>query len=67
MAYVNFDQKDAPRDMFLQNFDVKRLITNIELYTNLKITPEDTLIVFDEIQSAPQGITSLKYFKKPYL
>jgi predicted AAA+ superfamily ATPase len=64
MAYVNFDQKDAPRDMFLQNFDIKRLITNIELYTKLKITPEDTLIVFDEIQSAPQGITSLKYFNE---
>jgi predicted AAA+ superfamily ATPase len=28
----------------------------------LKITPEDTLIVFDEIQAAPKGITSLKYF-----
>ena len=64
MAYVNFDQKDAPRDMFLQNFEIKRLITHIELYTNLKITPEDTLIVFDEIQSAPQGITSLKYFNE---
>jgi predicted AAA+ superfamily ATPase len=28
----------------------------------LTITPDDTLLVFDEIQSAPQGITSLKYF-----
>jgi predicted AAA+ superfamily ATPase len=40
------------------------LITELELYANLKITPEDTLIVFDEIQSAPQGITSLKYFNE---
>ena len=31
-------------------------------YAGLKITPEDTLIVFDEIQTAPQGITALKYF-----
>ncbi|MDR2145188.1 MAG: ATP-binding protein [Tannerella sp.] len=64
MLYVNFDDKDAPRNMFLQNFDIKRLITELQLYSGLKITPEDTLIVFDEIQSAPQGITSLKYFNE---
>jgi predicted AAA+ superfamily ATPase len=64
MLYVNFDDKNAPKNMFLQNFDIKRLITELELYTNLKITPEDTLIVFDEIQSAPQGIHSLKYFNE---
>jgi len=64
MLYINFDDKDAPRNVFLQNFDTERLITELELYANLKITPEDTLIVFDEIQSAPQGITSLKYFNE---
>jgi len=32
---------------------VKRLVTNFELYSNLKISPEDTLIVLDEIQAAP--------------
>ena len=64
MVYVNFDDKDAPKNMFSQNFDIKRLITELELYSNLKIKSEDTLIVFDEIQSAPQGITSLKYFNE---
>ena len=64
MVYVNFDDKDTPKNMFAQNYDIKRLITELELYANLKITPEDTLIVFDEIQSAPQGITSLKYFNE---
>jgi predicted AAA+ superfamily ATPase len=64
MAYINFDDKNAPKNMFLQNFDIKRIITELELYSGLKITPKDTLIVFDEIQSAPQGITSLKYFNE---
>jgi predicted AAA+ superfamily ATPase len=64
MVYVNFDDKDAPTTMFSQNFDIKRLITELELYSDLKIKSEDTLIVFDEIQSAPQGITSLKYFNE---
>jgi len=64
MAYINFDDKDAPKNMFLRNFDIKRIVTELELYTNLKIIPEDTLIVLDEIQSAPHGITSLKYFNE---
>jgi predicted AAA+ superfamily ATPase len=64
MVYINFDDKDAPKNMFLQNFDIKRLITELELYTNQKITSDDILIVFDGIQSAPQGITSLKYFNE---
>ena len=63
-VYVNFDDNDAPKNMFSQNFDIKRLITELELYSNLKITAEDTLIIFDEIQSAPQGINSLKYFNE---
>lgn len=62
MVYVNFDDRDAPRDIFLQNFDTKRLISELEFYSDIQITAEDTLIVFDEIQSAPRGITSLKYF-----
>jgi len=44
MVYVNFDDKDAPRNMFSQNFNIKRLITELQLYSGLKITPEDTLI-----------------------
>jgi predicted AAA+ superfamily ATPase len=46
----------------LPDLDFKRLITNFEVFAGFKITPEDTLIVLDELQAAPQGITSLKYF-----
>ncbi|GHU68964.1 ATPase [Bacteroidia bacterium] len=62
MVYVNFDNKNAPKSIFWQDFDIKRIITELEIYSGLQITPENTLIVFDEIQSAEQGITSLKYF-----
>lgn len=30
----------------------------------MKITPEDTLIIFDEIQECPKALNSLKYFKE---
>jgi len=62
MVYINFEKSTNLREVFLPDLDTKRLITNFELYSNLKVTPEDTLIVLDEIQSAPRGITSLKYF-----
>jgi predicted AAA+ superfamily ATPase len=62
VVYINFERATALRELFLPDLDVKRLITNFELYSNLKITPEDTLIVLDEIQTAPRGVTSLKYF-----
>ena len=62
MVYINFEDTQELRETFLLDLDPKRLISNFELYSNLKITPEDTLIVLDEIQAAPRGITSLKYF-----
>jgi predicted AAA+ superfamily ATPase len=62
MVYINFEKSEELRDIFLPNLDTKRLISNFEFYAGFKINPEDTLIVFDEIQAAPRGITSLKYF-----
>ena len=62
MVYVNFEDKEAPRDIFQTGFNIDRIITLLNAYAGLKITAEDTLLVFDEIQAAPQGITALKYF-----
>ncbi|MDR0368114.1 MAG: ATP-binding protein [Bacteroidales bacterium] len=61
-VYINFERVEEMRAVFQHDLDPKRLITEFELYSDLKITPEDTLIVLDEIQAAPRGITSLKYF-----
>ncbi|MCL2739150.1 MAG: ATP-binding protein [Bacteroidales bacterium] len=62
MVYVNFEDKDAPIDIFQTDFNMDRIITLLNAFAGLKITAEDTLLVFDEIQAAPQGITALKYF-----
>lgn len=62
MVYINFERAEELRNVFLHDLDPKRLITAFEFYSGLKITPEDTLIVLDEIQAANRGITSLKYF-----
>lgn len=60
-AYVNFERPNAPKNLFEIDFDADRIITVLNAFCKMKITPEDTLIIFDEIQAAPKGITALKY------
>lgn len=62
LAYINFEHPNAPKNLFEVDFDAERIITILNAYCNLKIDAEDTLIVFDEIQVAPKGITAMKYF-----
>lgn len=61
-AYINFDKNENMQMLFSQDMDVKRLLRGLDLETDVKITPQDTLIIFDEIQENPNALTSLKYF-----
>lgn len=61
-VYVNFENAITLQDMFLKDFDINRIIQTLQIYAQTRITPEDTLIVFDEVQAAERGLTSLKYF-----
>ena len=60
--YVNFENAMILQDMFLKDFDINRIIQTLQIYAQTQITPEDTLIIFDEVQAAERGLTSLKYF-----
>ncbi|MCL2650083.1 MAG: ATP-binding protein [Candidatus Azobacteroides sp.] len=61
-VYVNFEKEIRLQNLFLQDLNPKRIITTLEAFFAAKIQPDNTLIIFDEIQSAPKGLTSLKYF-----
>jgi predicted AAA+ superfamily ATPase len=61
-VYVNFEDEAELQTLFVSDFNISRIITQLEVFAGFKIIPSDTLIIFDEIQSAPRGITSLKYF-----
>lgn len=63
-VYINFEYEKRFKDLFKEDFDTQRIITTIELYHGKKINPENTLIIFDEIQAAEGGLTSLKYFQE---
>ena len=60
-AYVNFEDDKMLKGMFASDFDIPRIINTIQWSTGVTID-EDTLIILDEIQEAPRGITALKCF-----
>ena len=62
MVYVNFEETPSLQGLFQADFDTSRIITTLGIYSNTVIHPQNTLIVFDEIQAAEKGLTSLKYF-----
>lgn len=61
-VYINFENATNLQDIFLKDFDINRIIQTLQIYTQKQIIPEDTLIIFDEVQAAERGLTSLKYF-----
>lgn len=61
VAYINCDKNIEIKNLFY-DFDTSRLIRAFSAITNEVILPEKTLIILDEIQEVPLGLTSLKYF-----
>lgn len=62
VAYVSFDSNPRLDILFQGDLNTKRLLDGLGIEVGFKITPKDTLIIFDEIQENPLAITSLKYF-----
>jgi predicted AAA+ superfamily ATPase len=61
-VYVNFERMEQFQDLFLPDLNPKRIIETLELSLSVSISPENTLIIFDEIQAVEKGLTALKYF-----
>lgn len=63
-AYFNFDEEDELKSIFKTNKNPERIIELLSFINEDKIVPNDTLIIFDEIQECPEALNSLKYFKE---
>lgn len=61
-AYVSFYNNQRMKKVFDEDYDIERIIMNINIEANTEVTPEDTLIILDEIQEAPRALEALKYF-----
>ena len=61
-VYINFDSNSTMAELFAADLNTDRLIAGLELYAGRKIDPENTLLIFDEVQEVPKALSSLKYF-----
>ena len=60
-VYVNCHNNPFASSLF-SDFNISRIIYQLEQYYECSITPGQTLLFFDEIQEVRNGIPALKYF-----
>lgn len=61
-VYISFYNNRRMAEIFDEDYDVHRIINAIEIEMHVTIDPDNTLILFDEVQNAPKVVESLKYF-----
>ncbi len=59
---INLEKSPQLQAVFKQDFNVKRIIQELELLLEISIIPNKTLIFIDEIQECPEAIVALRYF-----
>lgn len=62
VAYISFYNNRRMNEAFQIDFDIQRILMNLNIETGVTITPQNTLIILDEIQDSPRVLESLKYF-----
>ena len=64
VVYLHFDNNPELTAIFENDYKITRLIESFEILSGVKINPDNTLIIFDEVQECPRALTSLKYFNE---
>jgi predicted AAA+ superfamily ATPase len=62
VAYFNFEENEEYRQFFVATRDVNRILQNLMFASGQTVRPEETLVIFDEVQGCPDVINSLKCF-----
>jgi uncharacterized protein len=60
---INLEEKPELKKLFFDN-DVNRILTELSVLLNAEISYGNSLFFIDEIQSCPEAIQSLRYFKE---
>lgn len=61
---INFEKQPEYKAVFIQNLDVKRIVSQISALCGKRIIPGNTLLFLDEIQDCTEAIMSLRFFKE---
>ncbi|MBV5314102.1 MAG: ATP-binding protein [Prolixibacteraceae bacterium] len=59
---INFEKRLDWHSVFELNFDITRILSDLEILLGKSIVAGKDLLFFDEIQECPKAITSLRYF-----
>lgn len=62
VIYINFDNNPRMKNVFEEDFDVKRIISALKIEHGKNFNSDDTLLIFDEVQEVPKALSALKYF-----
>ncbi len=63
-AYFNFENTKELQAIFKRSFNTQQIIIALNILVGFNIQPNETLIIFDEIQFCPEALSSLKYFQE---
>jgi predicted AAA+ superfamily ATPase len=63
-VYFNMEDSGEITSIFERDLNPERIIRELTAKSGQTIFKEDTLIIFDEIQSCERALTSLKYFSE---
>ncbi|MCL2043570.1 MAG: ATP-binding protein [Treponema sp.] len=62
VLYVNFENTPGLKQDFDEDISVHRILDLLGALHGRRIKPQETLIIFDEVQEIPRALTALKYF-----
>lgn len=61
-VYVSLDRNEKAKKILESEASVQSIILTLSALTGIDITPNETLIIIDEIQESPKALNVLKFF-----
>ena len=63
-AYISFDRDDAACQLMETEKKADKLLLGLSALTGVDITPNNTLLILDEIQECPEALSRMKVFSE---
>ena len=62
VMYINFENAPGLKEIFDGDISPHRIVDLLGALHGKRIKPQETLLIFDEVQEIPRALTALKYF-----
>ena len=63
---LNFEKQPQLKELFVENLDVKLIVSKLSAFYGISAQPGKTLLFLDEIQMCREAISSLRFFYEDY-